>query len=69
MPSPTRGRKRKRAEARIGAERDLPESETIVLSARDSRIFVEALLNPQPANEALQAAAREYRERWRKPRA
>ena len=38
------------------------EHEVIVLSARDSIIFVEALLNPKGPNEALLAAARRHRE-------
>ena len=50
--------------AQDAAERDIRNHEIITLSARDSHIFVEALLDPQPANEALQAAARDYRERW-----
>jgi uncharacterized protein (DUF1778 family) len=51
--------------AQDAAERDLRDYEVITLSARDSQIFIEALLNPQPANAALRAAAREYQERWR----
>ena len=51
--------------AQDAAERDLRDHEMITLSARDSQIFIEALLDPQPANAALRAAARDYRERWR----
>ena len=51
--------------AQDAAERDIRDHEVIVLSARDSQLFVDALLDPRPANEALRAAARDYRERWR----
>lgn len=51
--------------AQDAAERDLRDYQAITLSARDSQIFIEALLDPQPANPALRAAAREYQERWR----
>lgn len=51
--------------AQDAAERDLRDYAVITLSARDSRIFIEALLDPQPANPVLRAAARDYRERWR----
>lgn len=51
--------------AHDAAERDLRDQELIALSARDSQIFIEALLDPQPANPALRAAARAYQARWR----
>ena len=51
--------------AQDAAERDIHNHEVITLSARDSQLFVEALLNPRSPNEALLAAAREYQERWR----
>ncbi|HEY8601464.1 MAG TPA: DUF1778 domain-containing protein [Thermomicrobiales bacterium] len=51
--------------AQDAAERDLRDHEVITLSARDSQIFIEALLDPQPANAALRAATQEYQERWR----
>jgi uncharacterized protein (DUF1778 family) len=38
------------------------EHGVIVLSARDTETFVEALLNPTGPNEALLAAARRHRE-------
>lgn len=47
------------------AARDIRDHETITLSARDSLRFIEALLKPQPANQALEAAARDYQTRWR----
>jgi uncharacterized protein (DUF1778 family) len=48
--------------AREAAERTIREHEVIVLSARDSITFVEAILNPKGPNEALLAAARRHRE-------
>lgn len=47
------------------AARDIRDHEVITLSARDSQRFIEALLDPQPANQTLEAAAREYQTRWR----
>jgi uncharacterized protein (DUF1778 family) len=44
------------------AEEALREHELITLSARDSRIFVEALLQPPEPNSALQAAYADYKE-------
>jgi len=44
------------------AKETIREHEIIVLSARDSITFVEALLNPKGPNEALLAAARRHRE-------
>ncbi|MGH2617962.1 MAG: DUF1778 domain-containing protein [Thermomicrobiales bacterium] len=44
------------------AEETIRNHEVIVLSARDSITFVEALLNSQGPNEALLAAARRHRE-------
>jgi uncharacterized protein (DUF1778 family) len=44
------------------ARETIREHEVIVLSARDSIMFVEALLNPKGPNEALLAAARRHRE-------
>lgn len=40
------------------AEATIREHEVIVLSARDSLMFVEAILNPKGPNEALLEAAR-----------
>lgn len=51
--------------AQEAAMRDIRDQDLITLSARDSQAFIAALLDPQPANAALEAAAREYRERWR----
>ena len=45
--------------AQDAAERDIRDHELIALTARDSQLFMEALLAPRPANEALRDAARE----------
>ena len=44
------------------ARETIRDHEVIVLSARDSMTFVEALLDPKGPNEALLAAARRHRE-------
>ena len=51
--------------AQDAAERDIRDHEVITLSTRASQLFVDALLNPQLANESLRDAAQDYRERWR----
>lgn len=43
------------------AERKLVERRVITLTAEDSRIFAEAILNPAPANNKLRAAVRRHR--------
>lgn len=43
------------------AERKLVERRVITLTAEDSRVFAEAILNPAPANEKLRAAMRRHR--------
>jgi uncharacterized protein (DUF1778 family) len=43
------------------AEDTISTREVIHLSARDSLIFAEEILNPSPPNEALRAAFEEYR--------
>jgi uncharacterized protein (DUF1778 family) len=35
---------------------------TILASKRDQKVFFDALINPQPANERLKKAARRYKE-------
>jgi len=50
------------ASALEAAKETIREHGVIVLSARDSITFVEALLNPKGPNEALLAAARRHRE-------
>jgi uncharacterized protein (DUF1778 family) len=42
------------------AVRAIAESQTIRLSAEDSRVFAEALLNPREPNARLKAAAQRY---------
>ena len=42
------------------AVRVIKEAQTIRLSARDSRAFAEALLNPREPNARLKAAAQRY---------
>ena len=44
------------------AARTIEEMEIIRLTARDSRVFAEALLHPRAPNEKLRAAARRYLE-------
>ena len=44
------------------AEEAIARHHLITLSARDSLIFAEAILNPGEPNEQLRAAARRYRE-------
>jgi len=42
-------------------EHTIPEQEIMVLSARDSTILAEALLNPKGPNAALRAAFEDYK--------
>lgn len=44
------------------AEETIHKHDLITLSARDSRIFVDALLNPTGPNDALRAAFEDYKE-------
>jgi uncharacterized protein (DUF1778 family) len=48
--------------AQRAAETAIQTHESIFLTARESRAFVEALLNPPAPNAALRAAARDYRQ-------
>ena len=48
--------------AQAAAEETIRTHQVIRLSARDSEILFEALLNPPEPNEALQEAARRHRE-------
>lgn len=50
--------------ALAAAEETIRTREMIRLSARDSAILIEALLNPPKPNEAPRAAARDHRERF-----
>jgi uncharacterized protein (DUF1778 family) len=42
------------------AVRVIKETQTIRLSARDSRAFAEALINPREPNARLKASAQQY---------
>ena len=44
------------------ARRAIEEHQRLNLSLRDSETFVEALLNPQPANDRLRDTVRRYRQ-------
>ncbi len=46
------------------AVRTLEEAQVIRLSARDSRLFADALLNPRKPTAKLRAAAQRYMERF-----
>lgn len=43
------------------ARRAIEEHQQLELSVRDSRAFVEALLNPKPVNDRLRDTVRRYR--------
>jgi uncharacterized protein (DUF1778 family) len=45
------------------ARRAIEEHQRLELSVRDSRAFVDALLNPKPVNDRLRETVRRYRER------
>lgn len=49
------------ASVQDAARRTLDTHETIVLSAADSRAFVDALLDPPPVNARLKESVRRYR--------
>ena len=49
------------ASAQEAARSVLQDFESIALSARDSKIFVKALLNPPAPSERLRAAAQRYK--------
>lgn len=51
--------------AQDAAERDIRDHERSALSARDSRLFIETLLDPRLASMTLRGTARDYRARWR----
>ncbi|GAA4279466.1 type II toxin-antitoxin system TacA family antitoxin [Aquimarina mytili] len=42
------------------AKEIIKENEVILASKRDSEIFFDALMNPEPPNEALKNAAKKY---------
>jgi uncharacterized protein (DUF1778 family) len=48
--------------AQKDAEQTIREHEILTLSERDSRVFVDALLNPTGPNDALRTAFEDYKE-------
>ena len=44
------------------ARRAIEEHQRLDLSVRDSRAFVDALINPQPVNDRLRETVRRYRQ-------
>jgi len=50
------------ASVQDAARRTIEEHQRIELSVRDSQVFVEALLNPQPVNDVLRETVRRYRQ-------
>ncbi|TGV15707.1 DUF1778 domain-containing protein [Mesorhizobium sp. M8A.F.Ca.ET.173.01.1.1] len=44
------------------ARRAIEEHQRLDLSVRDSRAFVDALINPQPVNDRLRETVRHYRQ-------
>ncbi|MGA2882005.1 MAG: DUF1778 domain-containing protein [Bryobacteraceae bacterium] len=49
--------------AEIAAERTIERRATLVLTARETQAFVEAVLNPPNPGRVLRRAAREYRQK------
>lgn len=49
--------------AKVAAERTIQERAMMVLSARDTEVFVDAILNPPKPGPVLRAAARAYKTR------
>jgi uncharacterized protein (DUF1778 family) len=47
--------------AEAAAERTIEERAMLILSARETEVFVDAILNPREPGSALRAAARQYR--------
>lgn len=50
------------------AQRTIREQEILALSAKDSRAFVEGLLNPPPVNDRLHETIRLYKQATRSKR-
>jgi hypothetical protein len=60
---PNKPRKREAGDAILPARvADLKQAPPIALSPADSRIFAEALANPQPVSDRLEDTIRRYRE-------
>jgi uncharacterized protein (DUF1778 family) len=51
--------------ARVAAERTIQDRAIMILSARDTEAFVNAILNPPEPGPVLRAAARAYKNRAR----
>ena len=49
--------------ARLAAESAIEKRAMLVLTARETESFAEAILNPRPPGPVLRKAAREYREK------
>ena len=49
--------------AEIAAERTLERRATLVMTARETKAFVDALLNPPDPGRVLRRAARDYRQK------
>src|ERR1700688_2151509 len=47
--------------AETAAERTIEERAMLILSARETEVFVDAILNPREPGSVLRAAARHYR--------
>jgi uncharacterized protein (DUF1778 family) len=52
--------------AKVAAERTIQERAMMILSARDTEVFVAAMLKPAEPGPALRAAARGYKTRVRR---
>jgi uncharacterized protein (DUF1778 family) len=52
--------------AEAAAERTIQERVMLILSARDTEVFVNAILNPAAPGPVLRAAARAYKTRMRR---
>lgn len=48
------------------ARKDIASHETLILSERDSELFLSLLENPPEPNEALKSAMREYQDEYEK---
>ena len=49
--------------AETAAERTIQERAVLILSARETKIFVDAILNPSEPGPVLRAAARHYKQK------
>lgn len=47
--------------AETAAERTIAERAILILSARETEVFVESIMNPAPPGAVLRAAARQYK--------